>query len=152
MEYRLDKKEEFKVVGISASTSVKKSREEIPLIWREFLSRCKEIKKCVGDMKNYGIAIETDKTLGKFKYVACCEVNEFEDVPGGMIMEIVSESKYVVFKHLGKLEGLGKTYEDVMNFVKNEKMKKKGYWFEFYDHRYLGDKPESEFEIWIAIE
>jgi predicted transcriptional regulator YdeE len=31
-------------------------------------------------------------------------------------------------------------------------MKQKPWWVEFYDDRWKGDKPESEFEIWIAIE
>lgn len=34
---------------------------------------------------------------------------------------------------------------------KTNKKQKDGFWIEFYDYRWKGDKDESEFEIWIPV-
>lgn len=152
MQYRIDEKGEFNVVGFLVETDFERAREDVSEVWKKFLSRYREIKNYVGGMKNYGVAVELDKIGRGFRYVACCEVSEFENVPIDMVMQIVSASKYAVFTHKGKLDKLRNTYEKIMSFMRKKGMKRKNYWFEFYDQRYRGDKPESEFEIWVAIE
>jgi AraC family transcriptional regulator len=102
-------------------------------------------------MKNYGVCFENE---GKdsFRYIACTEVEDFENIPENMVMADVEGSKYAVFMHKGKMDGLGQTYWKIMEFLKEKGMKQKPWWVEFYDKRWKGDIPESEFEIWVAIE
>jgi AraC family transcriptional regulator len=151
MEYLVEEKPGFKVVGLSVDTSMEKVRNEVPPLWEEFMKRFKEISNAKGGMKNYGVCFETEKNDG-FRYVACSEVSDFENIPEEMVMADVEASKYAVFTHKGRIESLGKTYSDILAFVKEKDMKQKPWWVEFYDDRWKGDKPESEFEIWIAIE
>jgi len=152
MDYRTENKDSFKVVGLSVSTTVQGAGNDVPPVWGDFLKRYKEIKNYIGGMKNYGVCFETDKKACKFRYIACAEVSEFENIPESMIMAEVDSSKYAVFTHKGKLEGLNETYGEITQFMLKSGLKQKNFWFEFYDQKYRGDKPESEFEIWVAIE
>ena len=152
MEYKILEKPGFRVVGVSVNTTVQNAPKDCPVIWEEFMKRYKEIKNYVGGMKNYGVCFEKSKEKCEFQYIACCEVSEFENIPENMVMAEVEKSKYAVFTHKGKLEKLGETYGGIMEIFKEKGLKQKPFWFEFYDHRWKGDKPDSLMEIWCAIE
>lgn len=153
MEYKEEKKPEMKFVGIGIDTSMQNATKDCPEVWQKFLKRYREIKNYVGGMKNYGVSINLNKKDCTFRYVASAEISDFEDIPEGMEKVEVSAQTYFVFIHRGRLDKIGQTYHRIMEEMpKNQKEQKEGFWIEFYDHRWKGDKDESEFEIWIPVE
>jgi AraC family transcriptional regulator len=153
MEYIEVKKPSMKFVGVGVDTSVQNASKDCPVVWGEFMKRCKEIKNYIGGMKNYGVCVNPNEKECSFRYVACAEISESGDVPDGMEEVKIPEENYFVFVHKGKLEKLGETYGAIMETMPNAKKKQKGeFWVEFYDLKWKGDKEESEFEIWIPVE
>ena len=152
LEYTEAKKPAMKFVGIGIDTSVQNASKDCPTVWSDFMDRHDEIKNYVGGMKNYGVSINPDEKECTFRYIACAEVSEFEDIPEGMEKVEIPAESYLVFLHKGKLEKLGETYGKMMEEMPKTGKKQKDFWFEFYDHRWKGDKDESEFEIWIPID
>jgi len=152
MKYTESKKPAMKFVGFGINTSVQTARQDCPQVWEKFMQRYKEIKNYVGGMKNYGVCINPKPRECTFRYVASAEVNKFDDLPEGMEEITIPAENYFVFIHKGKLEKVGDTYMQIMETIpKTNKVQKGGFWVEFYDHRWKGDKEESEYEIWIPV-
>lgn len=153
MEYTETKKPAMKFVGIGADTSVQNAPKDCPVVWQEFMKRYKEIKNYIGGMKNYGVAINPNEKECTFRYVAAAQVSEFEDIPKDMEKVETPAETCFVFIHKGKLDKLGETYWKIMKEIPKTKLKQKEeFWIEFYDHRWKGDKDDSEMEIWIPVE
>jgi len=153
IQYKEVKKPAMKFIGIGVETSVQNASKDCPKVWQEFMKRYKEIKGYVGGMKNYGVCINPNPGECTFRYIACAEVSDFEDIPESMEKVEVPAETHFVFIHKGKLSKLGETYGGIMEIIPTtNKNQKGGFWIEFYDYRWKGDKDESEFEIWIPIE
>lgn len=153
MEYKEVKKPTMKFVGIGIDTSVQGASKDCPKVWQDFMKRYKEIKNYIGGMKNYGVCINLNPGECTFRYIACAEVSDYKNIPEGMEKVDVPAENHFIFIHKGKLSKLGETYGDIMQEIpKTRKKQKGGFWIEFYDYRWKGDKDESEFEIWIPIE
>ncbi|MBL7051417.1 GyrI-like domain-containing protein [Candidatus Woesearchaeota archaeon] len=153
MQYKEVKKPAMKFIGIGVDTSVQKASRDCPRVWQEFMKKYKDIKNYIGGMKNYGVCINPNERECTFRYVACAEVSDFEEVPEGMEKVEIPAENCFVFIHKGKLDKLGETYGVIMKIILETKKKQKGeFWIEFYDYRWKGDKDESEFEIWIPVE
>ena len=152
MEYKEEKKKKMIFVGVGVDTSVSNAPKDCPVVWGKFMSNYKKIENYVGGMKNYGVSTTKNVNLCTFRYVAAAEVSELGKIPVGMEKVEIPESKYLIFEHRGKLDKLGQTYGQIMEFIPTTgKKQNPKLWVEFYDHRYHGDKEESVFEIWIPI-
>jgi AraC family transcriptional regulator len=151
MEYQEVEKPSMKFVGFGVDTSVQDAKKDCPKVWQEFMKSYKEIKNYMGGMKNYGVGLEKSKEQCTFRYVACAQVSEFEDIPKGAEKTEVPESKYFIFLHKGKLDKIGDTYSQITAELKKQGKKEKAFWIEFYDHRWKGDTEDSILEIWIPI-
>jgi len=151
MKFEEIKRPGMKFVGVGVDTSVQKAAIDCHAVWMEFTKRYKEIKHYTGGMKNYGVCFEKSKKDCAFRYAACAQVKEFEDIPKGMEEHDVPPSEYLMFIHKGKMEKLGETYWKIMEEMKKLDVKQGKHWIEFYDHRWRGDKDESLMEIWVPI-
>ena len=152
MEYKEEIKGKMMFVGVGVDTSVSNAPRDCPDIWKEFMSNYKQIEHYIGGMKNYGVTTTKNVNMCTFRYTASAEVSEKGIVPEGMEFIEIPKSNYLIFEHKGKLDKLGQTYGQIMEFLPTTgKKQNPELWIEFYDHRYHGDKEESVFEIWIPL-
>ena len=154
MEYKIVEKQEFKVVGMDCQTSVQECMGEankLPALWEKFVGKVNEVKNRSDAKVFYGLCLAGEEC--SFKYTACVEVSDFEDVPEDMVKETVPSAKFAVFTHKGKLSELGKTYEEIYEKGMPESgLKQKKIWLELYDERYGKDSDDSEIDIYVEVE
>lgn len=145
----LDK--EFKLIGMKET--VKPGSERIKNLWDSFTSKKSEIKNILTQDTVLGICEYmpniTDES--EFSYFAGIEVKDFSDIPKGMLIKIIPNSKYAVFTHKGSLSKLKDTY----NFIYGVWLPQSGYelaeldTIELYDSR--SNAADSEFDIHIPL-
>lgn len=146
-------KGEMKVVGMEIDTSVQECIEnnKCPGLWEDFMKRASEIK----NRKDEKVCLGASKVTGEcsFKYIACVEVTDFEDIPEGMVQWTIPASKYAVYTHKGKVINLSKTYAYLYEKVMPQSgLKQKDVWIEHYDERFKEDSDDSEMDILISVE
>jgi predicted transcriptional regulator YdeE len=107
VEPKIVTKAAFTVVGMLYQG--KNEKGEIPLLWREFNPRMREIQRLVPDCAAYGVCGELDEEDGTFKYVAGLEVDSADDIPEGMVSWDVPGGQYAVFPCT--IETIGQAYE-----------------------------------------
>ena len=151
--------DQMKVVGLVCNTTLKNN--QIPALWEKFIKRMKEVKNKINCPRSYGVCLsETIKEVkdfsedSKYQYMACVEVDNFNDVPKGMITRVIPKGKYAVFTHKGDLANLRHTYDYIYGTWANKtkfKLDSRDD-FELYDERFDRDNIEkSEFDIYIPI-
>lgn len=103
LEPRIIMRNEFQVIGLEGYTSLNDVLTECNLskfMQEVFFPRAKEVKNKVGDyiisFERYGTKINN----GVYQF-ACCEVNEIENLPKGMVSKRIPISKYAVFSYNG---------------------------------------------------
>ena len=143
----------FKTVGISYIG--KNQSGEIPQMWDVFNHHYDQIPS-INDFC-YGLCFSkvAGGAEGEFEYIAATEVKDDKIIPEGMVYREISEYKYAVFTHHGKLDSLGETYE----FIYNTWLPQSGltvhpdhFDMELYDERFILDSDDSAFDIFIAIQ
>lgn len=146
MNYRIEKREAFKIEAIVRKFNLQTSKHQIPEFWKEIKERKKldEISKdaskyvmgiCLGESQNqnfkYGIGAELEKDEQKM------EETEIIEVP---------ESLWVVFQCKGqKPEDINELWQKIYKefFVTSEYKQSMNIDFELYDSKHT--------EIWIPI-
>ncbi len=148
MEGRISNIKGFKAVGISYFGD--NNNGEIPKLWEVFNRQCKDIKNKSKSMLCYGICDSDMDSEGRFNYVACAEVDSFEDLPENMETKVVPEGKYIVYTYSGNLKDLGEFYGNIFT----NWLPASGYemdyrpQLELYDERFMSN---GEFDIYIPI-
>lgn len=150
---KIVEKSEFKVIGLKYFGA--NNNNEIPNLWRKFFERIKEIKNRVELKTSLGVCeyVSNLTNESEFGYIACVEVNSLNEIPKGMVGEIVTSNKYAVFTHRGLSDTLGDTYE----YIYSTWLPKSGYElapshdFELYDERFDLESENSEIDIYIPI-
>ncbi len=143
---------EMKFVGVQVETTVEDCKKEMPSLWNKFLALFENIKNKVNDKIMYGLCLDGDNNDGKFRYIACSEVTDFEDLPEDMISETTPKSLYAIYTHKGNINKIGETYEFIMKDLPKQNLKHKDVWLELYDERFSEDSDESEVDIYVAID
>ena len=156
MKPRFVDKGEFTIVGLASYFS-KSTTAEIPPLWCKFVQR-------VGELKNadpivcYGYCDQPeDVPDGKeFRYMACVEVKEQEDIPKDMTAVKVPAKQYAVFTHKGAVNEIGRTYD----YIYGTWLPESGYEadgchdFEYYDERFNSQNPmdpQSEVDVYVPV-
>lgn len=130
------------------------ANQEIAELWQnQFNPREHEFKRA-DPYASYGVC-EMDPSLtdGCFRYYAGVEVNGPQDVPQGMSLVHVPAGRYAVFKHIGSLETLAKTYE----YINNSWLPTSGYQrdnrpdLEVYTTEFHDFQPDSILYLWVPI-
>lgn len=157
MEYRIEKKEAFRVVGVQRelTNDFEENSIKVPQLWKESLENGKlseimalmdennagapgvlGLNACNGEEKDwkYYIAVSTDKPISK-----------------GMYEYTVPASTWAIFKGQGNMP---QAIQDVEKRVLTEWLPTSGYEFDqcINIEVYLDDKKEdSHFEVWLSI-
>lgn len=104
----LDKKR--KLLGLEQI--VRPKGDAIRKLWGEFNLRKSELSEVATTDQLFGLCEYmpdiTDES--EFGYIACVEVEDFSNIPKGMITKILAPAKYAVFTHKGSMEELKATY------------------------------------------
>jgi AraC family transcriptional regulator len=156
MEPKIVDLEGFTVVGMRYFGDNK--NQEIAQMWGECNKMCKE-GGC-GRHKNakpgspcLGVCSMIPGEKEKFEYIAGVMVEKVGDLSNEYVSKEIPAQKYAVFTHKGSLETLKDTY----NFIYATWLPNSGYEladssdFEWYDDRFKGFAPDSEFDIYIPI-
>jgi len=133
----------------------KNENQEIAKMWdKEFAPNVEKIKR-VDDFLTYGVC-EMDASLpdGAFRYVAGVEIARPEDAPPEFYQIRVPAGKYAIFKHIGALEGLHKTYDTIYQewLPKSGHKRASGPDLEVYTDEFDDFKPDSVLHLWVPIE
>ncbi len=146
-------KPEFKIVGLKCTTTM--STNSIHLLWENFNKRCSEVKN--GYNLWVGVCpwaeCENFDNDTPFEYIAGRAVENFDDVPEGMMTWTVPAAKYAVFTHKGCLESLSETYKYIYCVWAEETdmVLDKADQLEIYDERFKFGQEDSEFDILIPV-
>lgn len=149
----IQERPEYKLVGMKCTTTL--SENSIPMLWDEFMKRFKEVKNvsnlCIG-VCPWTECVSFDNNT-PFDYIAGVVVDEFIDIPEGMLTWTVPASKYAVFTHKGSLESLNETYKYIFCVWASETEFKiaEADQLEAYDERFKFGQPDSEFDILIPL-
>ena len=152
---KIVKKEKFHVVGLKYYGDA--IPENAPGLWEELMKRRDEISNIFVPEEWIGLMCTGEEEFidEKADYIAGVRVTNLEEIPEGMNGYEVPEREYVVFTHKGTLDKLGETYNYIYSqyFRTSKEFVPIGIMeFELYDERYVGDKPESEFDIYFPVE
>lgn len=111
MDIQIVNKPALTVVGLRYQG--KNQNQELSQMWSEFNRRACEIKHRDFEAA-YGVcSLTPDMPEGEFEYVGGFAVTKVEDVPEGMVVRSLPAMKYAVFKHIGAMETLGQTYQNI---------------------------------------
>lgn len=148
LEYRIEDKAQFTVIGVSGKFNTETSYQKIPEFWNEFMeSKDKAI------MGKYGIC---NDCAGKdFDYLIADDYIPSKDVPDGYITKTIPAGTWAVFPCHGALpEALQnvntKIWSEWLPSCKAYKLSG-NYNIEMYTP--MKEKPEDNYsEIWIPVE
>jgi len=153
MEYRIENKQEFKVLAMSRMFTAETSSAEIPKFWNEFFSKgCNKVA-----CGRFGICCPPEKGSRQFKYGIGNYLNETSadqsDVPAGFEILDISAGTWAVFPCVGpmpdSIQGLWKRiYSEWLPTSGYEIVP--GYDIEMYTE---GDVDSSGYksEIWLPV-
>lgn len=154
MDVKFVIKQEFKIVGMDILTTIEENERDrsIPKLWDRYIERESEIKNTVKE-SSMGLCEVTADSEDEFTYICCKEVENFEEVPEGMVTRTVKTAKYAVFTHKGAVDNLGETYDYIYRkWLPNSEYEiiSDGYDFELYDERF-DNTENSELDIYIPV-
>ena len=166
MQPRFIELPEKKFVGLGAAfismlSPDRNTTKIIPALWHRFIQRQAEISNRVGQTA-YGLVMPLPAHLQRSHqdemfYVVCTEVTadvtQGQLLPAGMITSTAPAGRYAVFTHRGKLDGLGKTSQEIYTvwLPANRSMKRPGPDIEWYDQRFDPESDASEFDILLPV-
>jgi len=153
LQAKIVERSEFKAVGMRYYGANKNN--EITELWNKFVNRIREIKNRVEHKTSLGVCeyVPNLTDESQFGYIACVEVSSLDEVPEGMVGQVVTSNKYAVFTHKGPVDRLGDTYE----YIYSTWLPKSGYEpapahdFELYDDRFNLGSENSQMDIYIPI-
>ncbi len=150
MDYKIVNVTEFKVIGMEYRGT---DTEPIKQLWCDIMPRYQEIKANSEEVC-YGVCEMIDCKTMEFTYLASRPVDNFDNIPNGMVSKTVPAGKYAVFTHKGKLDILKATYEYIYGeWIKSGAQKlRQAPDFELYDKRFKFGEDDSEMDIYVPIE
>jgi AraC family transcriptional regulator len=149
MDYRIVKKESFRVVTKTRSFSDETSQVEIPKFWSEYYNRGMHNKVC-GMM---GICAQAEGDTKTWKYGIGCEEKYVKDIPEDFeVLEIPSYT-WAIFTCVGPMP---KSIQNMWQRVYSEWLPQSDYkLISDYDIEYYteGDNSKEDYisEIWIPV-
>ncbi len=154
MEYRIEEKQAFKVMGISGMFSYESANTDIPAFWDENYIRAKE-KKVLG---MYGVCFDEKMAGNQFKYMIADDLNEETAKKYGLEIYEIPAHKWAVFPCKGKMPmPLQELNRRIFSewLPQNKYEIAEGYNIEYYSNSadYKNGMQDSEYyaEIWIPV-
>lgn len=146
-----------KLVGMQTKMSL--SDNKTTELWQRFMSRHREIKNALADVK-YSVQVYdpemdydnfTPHTV--FDKWATVEVSDYLDIPAGMEMLLLPGGMYAVFLY----RGTPAAFHHMVQYIFGVWLPDSAYQldgrphFEVLDDRYRHDDPNSEEEVWVPV-
>lgn len=97
MEYKIEEKEEFKVVGLSKVMKYDTAYEEVPKLWQSFFVKNQLSNICT----KYGINIDTEMNGNEFEYMICDDYSTDMEVPKDFIVKTIPKHTWAIFPCIG---------------------------------------------------
>lgn len=154
MEYRIEKKNAFRVMGVSRLFSYESAKTDIPKYWGEILSA--DEKKSLMGM--YGICFDEEMTGNQFRYMIADDLQE--DIAAGERLERceISAHTWAIFPCRGPMPS---ALQEVNRRIFSEWLPAsryeiaEGYNIEYYSNAddYKGGTQDPEYytEVWIPV-
>ena len=96
MEYRIEEKESFKVVGVSRKFKYENAFEEVPKLWQEFnMSGNKDI------CPMYGVNCDETMECNEFTYMICENYKEGMKIPEKCVIKEIPKFTWAIFPCYG---------------------------------------------------
>jgi AraC family transcriptional regulator len=143
------------MVGFSTPTSF--ANNQTAKLWQTFMGRRKDILNAVGtdlySLQIYPPNFEPSNMQQTFQKYALCQVQDFSQIPEGMLGFTLPAGLYAVFLHIGPASEGYKTF----SYIFGTWLPQAGYTlderphFEVLGEKYKNNDPGSEEEIWIPI-
>lgn len=153
LEPKFETKPGFKSVGMIFTGTP--GSNEIPELWDKFVPHLDSIPNRINHNVCYGIInpFGPKENDGEIDYVAAVEVENFDDIPEGMVSADVPEAYYAVFTHKGPIS----KFMESIKFVFGEWLPNSEYTLtgtpelEIYDERFNAESENSECDICLPV-
>jgi AraC family transcriptional regulator len=153
MKPKFETRPGFKSVGMMIPTNP--GSNEIPELWDKFVPHIDSIPNRINHNTCYGIInpYGPKESDGEMDYISAVEVDNFDNVPDGMIAGELPESYYAVFTHRGPISN----FMETIRFVFGEWLPNSEYTLtgtselEVYDERFNPTSDSSECEICLPV-
>lgn len=124
---------------------------QIPLDWQRFVARL-PLPGQVGETA-YGAACQADAAGGRFEYMCCVEVRDFDGLRPDVGRMKVTEAHYAVFVHEGRVSAIRDTIMAAHAWLASNGEWKDGETpnFERYGPGYNPATGVSDTEIWLPV-
>lgn len=155
MDYRIERKNEFKVICASRKFAYEGCKEAIPQFWQEHYQKGMEKYIC-GEM---GINIDLTLSNSTFEYLIADFYNKDKEIPNDLEIRTIPSFEWVIFKCIGPLpETMRQVNETIYTqwlCEQNDYEFAAGYCIEHYDNpkKYEMGTKDSKYnaEIWIPV-
>jgi AraC family transcriptional regulator len=155
MDYKIEEKEAFTIIGASKVFKYDTAKEEIPKFWSEHYQTGKGEIVC----GMYGISVEESNGVDEFEYFIADNYDPSKEIPAGFTTKVIPKQTWAVFACKGAMP---KALQDVNNKIYSEWLPNckdyeiaAGYSIEMYadlcDYP-KGNQDENYYsEIWIPV-
>lgn len=113
MDYKIVKKEQFTLIGVSKVMSYERAAEDVPKMWEEFYRNGKEKTIC----SMYGVSVDKDMGGNEFEYLIADNYNPAMEIADGFVTKIIPEHTWAVFACRGANPD---SIQDVQNKIFSE--------------------------------
>lgn len=155
MDYKIIKKDQFTIIGISKLFKYEEGQTEVPKLWAEFHNSKNSNAIC----SIYGVSIDEKMDNNEFEYLIADNYDPTKEIPNGFITKVIPKHTWAVFPCKGAMPD---TLQDVLHKIFSEWLPgckdyeiAAGYNIEMYGDpaEYpKGVKDENYYcEIWIPI-
>jgi AraC family transcriptional regulator len=155
MEYRIENTNEKKLVGCRIKMSL--TNNKTGELWRNFMQHRKEIGNAISteffSVQVYDNSYFNNFDPGaEFEKWAAVEVNDLQNIPGGMESFILPVGQYAVFSYKG-LSTDNRIFQNIFGtWLPNSvyQLDSRPH-FEILGAKYKNNDPDSEEDIWIPV-
>lgn len=155
MDYKIVKKAEFTVIGVSKIMKYDEATTEVPKLWTEYYQTGKNNIVC----SSYGVNIDESMGNNEFEYLIADNYNPAIDIPDGFVTRVIPKHTWAVFACRGSMaqsmqEVNKKIFSEWLPNCKDYEIAA-GYNIEMYsdpDEYEKGTQDDNYYsEIWIPI-
>ncbi|MEH7442954.1 GyrI-like domain-containing protein [Bacillus sp. JJ1122] len=128
--------DEIKLVGFRVLCPGDQYIVEIPKASLRLSERIGEIKQVTNPLQQYGAFTVKTECANEDGYWVGVEVNEYEDIPTGMVSLTVPSQKYAVIRHTGPNDKIVESYNELHKWIDENKfvrLKNKWHLEKFYN-------------------
>lgn len=97
MNYKIEEKEAFTIVGISKMFNYENSRTEVPKFWQENFYKEQKVRG------TYGICIDDGNAQGEFEYIIADNYDPQKEIPSGFVKKVIPKQTWIVFECIGPM-------------------------------------------------